>query len=235
MIRPLLLIFLLNGICLSCRSQETSEPQNTKETREAEDTTKSEDSVQTYQALLKTISAKREEFKNAFTIADPSEKDSIVKSAREYIYTTITKDIFSYWYGTPWEFYGMTRTPREGTIACGYFVTGVLTDAGFNIPRIAWAQCASETFIKKLGTTVHRYSNKDIVYFERQIKEMGYGLYVVGLDSHVGFISNDSTGTKFVHSGYYKPEIGVVAEELAGYNPLNDSRYRVIVKLFEKQ
>lgn len=34
------------------------------------------------------------------------------------------------WYGTPWDFNGCTTEPGKGSIACGYFVSTVLRDAG---------------------------------------------------------------------------------------------------------
>src|ERR1700741_5295000 len=48
------------------------------------------------------------------------------------------------WYGTPWGFYGTTEEPGQGTIACGYFVTTVLRDAGCSLQRIKLAQYPSE-------------------------------------------------------------------------------------------
>ncbi len=62
-------------------------------------------------------------------------KDSVIKLSRDYIFDKIANEIFVYWFGTPSNFYGQTRIPRQGTIACGYFVTGVLSDAGFNFPK----------------------------------------------------------------------------------------------------
>lgn len=59
----------------------------------------------------------------------------------------------------------------------------------------------------------------------------GDGLYLVGLDCHVGFIIVKDETIKFVHSNYYQPEIGVMSEGIISENPLNDSRYRVIGKL----
>ena len=46
---------------------------------------------------------------------------------------TIHNGIPGYWIGTVWDFNGVTRTPKQGAIACGYFVTNVLTDLGFKI------------------------------------------------------------------------------------------------------
>ncbi len=148
------------------------------------------------------------------------------------MFNTITEKIFPYWYGTPWDFNGTTRVPKQGSIACGFFVTNILTDVGFNIPRIGWAQSASEVFIKKLApNSIKRFSNRPISEVENYLLRTGDGLYLVGLDQHVGFIVVKDDEIEFVHSNYYQADIGVMSEEIDSANPLNDSNYRVIGKL----
>lgn len=111
-------------------------------------------------------------------------KDSVIDTARKFLLNTIGNDVFPYWYGTPWDFNGHTKIPQQGAIACGYFVTTVLLDAGFNIPRIKWAQLASEVFIKKLASNnLQRFSNKPISEIEEYLRNIEPGLYVVGLDN----------------------------------------------------
>ncbi len=55
-----------------------------------------------------------------------------------------------------WDFYGTTTTPREGKIACGYYVTTVLEQAGFHLQRVLLAQQASAYVVQTLarGTRV---------------------------------------------------------------------------------
>ncbi len=145
----------------------------------------------------------------------------------------ITTDIFNCWYGTPWDFNGQTRTPQQGSIACGYFVTGVLYDAGLNIPRVNWAQQASEVFITKMSNDIKRFSNVSVEEVKLYLKKKGNGLYIVGLDKHVGFVFVKGEEIKFVHSNYYQRDIGVMSEELDSENPLKDSNYRVIGKIID--
>ena len=172
-----------------------------------------------------------------YTHANSAEKDSLITVSKAYLLNTISTKVFPQWYGTAWDFNGTTRTPRSGKIACGYFVTTVLKDVGYNIPRVRWAQSASEVFIKKLShkDDIKRFRNTPIFDIRVHLKESGNGLYVVGLDSHVGFILVENGDMKFVHSNYYQPEIGVMAEELDSENPLRDSQYRVIGKLFSDE
>lgn len=180
-----------------------------------------------YATLVQEIQAKRNELKSLYI-----KSDSTLIIARDYLNRTVSKEIFLYWYGTKWDFNGTTRIPKKGNIACGYFVTNILTDLGFNIPRIKWAQSASETFIKKLApNNIKRFLNKPISEIKEYLLKTGEGVYLVGLDIHVGFIIVDGDNINFIHSNYYHPEIGVMSENIDSKNPLRDSNYRIIGKL----
>jgi len=167
--------------------------------------------------------------------ANQISKDTIVSDARRFIFSMLTKEFFPHWYGTPWNFYGSTRTPKKGNIACGYFITTVLTDVGFDIPLTKWAQSASEIFIKKLTPNCFKFSNKPISEIRKHLLNQGNGLYLVGLDCHTGFIVVRDSTIKFVHASYYKPEIGVMSEDIDTWNPFRDSHYRVIGKLLTNE
>lgn len=188
-----------------------------------------------YSTFIQEVLIKRSEFKESFNKVDSTRKDSILIRARNYLLAIMSEDVFPYWYGTKWDFNGMTRTPKQGTIACGYFVTNTLSDIGFNIPRIKWAQSASELFIRKLALNVKRFSNKPLSEVESYLLETGDGLYLVGLDMHVGFLVVKDKTIKFVHSSYYRPEIGVMSEEITSRNPFSDSGYRVIGTLLSDE
>ena len=189
-----------------------------------------------YSALLQEITTARNVFHESYIRADSTEKYNVVVKAREFLLNQITAEIFPQWYGTKWSFYGTTRIPRQGEIACGYFVTTVLDDAGFNIPRIEWAKSASEVFIKKLAAgNIKKFSDKSISEIENYLMKTGNGLYIAGLDNHVGFVWVDGDVVKFIHSNYYQPEIGVMSQEISSDNPFSNSRYRVIGKLFSDE
>jgi hypothetical protein len=188
-----------------------------------------------YATFKKEISNKQSKFNALYVAGNETVKDSLIKVSRDYVFETITSGIFDYWYGTPWHFYGQTTTPGKGTIACGYFVTTVLSDAGLNIPRIRWAQLASEEFIVKLSADLKRFHKKPVSDVLTYLKGKGDGLYVVGLDCHTGFIYVKGDEIKFVHSNYYQPEIGVMAQDLDSKNPLNASKYRILGKLLDDQ
>jgi hypothetical protein len=188
-------------------------------------------SFPTYDSLKKYISVKQQEIKKQYDSGNTRQKDSLVKFARELIFTSIINDFFSFWYGTDWSFYGCTQKPGEGSIACGYFVSTVLEDAGFNVPRVKWAQMASEPVILKMTDSFKRFRNKPVKEVETYIKKSGEGLYVVGLDNHVGFIYYSGDTVRFVHSNYYEPSEGVTTQELDSHNPLKNSTYRIVGKI----
>ncbi len=184
-----------------------------------------------YELLKTKMETRRQEFQKLFNAADSIKKDSLIRKAREYVFAEITQKMFPHWYGTPWDYNGTTVVPGEGTIACGYFVTTVLRDAGLRIPRVKLAQCASEPMIKKFTKDIKRFHNRDIDDVIAYLKKREDGLYIAGLDSHTGFIYKKGTTMKFVHSSYYEAEKGVMAQELDSWNPLRDSRYRVIGRM----
>ena len=161
------------------------------------------------------------------------DKDSVVRCAQQFLFTTMTAKVFPCWYGTRWDYNGTTETPRKGNIACGYFVTTTMRDLGFNVPRIRWAQAASEVMIKEMTESKHikRYRFATIGYIENQIKAWGNGLYVVRMDNRTGYIVNHDGRCRFVHSYYWNAYRGVTSERLDTNNPLRSSKYRVIGKV----
>jgi len=166
------------------------------------------------------------------------EKNKLKKNKFNYAETEIkfvevmSDKIFPYWYGTKWSFSGVTEMPNEGSIACGYFVTTTLRDAGYPINRVKLAQCASEEMIKNLvgEKYIKRFSNVKIEDFEKQLKQFGKGLYVVGLDNHTGFLLVSDKDNYFIHSGGAYP-FQVVKEKILESSILIKSKYRVIGKV----
>jgi hypothetical protein len=144
----------------------------------------------------------------------------------------VIEKIIPAWIGTRWDFYGTSQIPQQGAIACGYFVTTVLRDADFSIQRIKLAQAASEVMIKKLVNEkyIHRFSNLPLQHFLANVKSQGYGLYIIGLDNHTGFIYNDGVSIYFIHSTFVGTKN--VQWELADKSiVLVASKYKVIGKI----
>jgi hypothetical protein len=186
--------------------------------------------------LVSTAAVNYDSCKAAILLKKQKQKSlwkHLSKPAKEKIFTAaVTETIVPAWIGTAWDFNGTTETPQQGKIACGYFVTTVLRDAGLPIARVKLAQCASEQMITSLiqSKYVTHFSNSTIENFIQSIKKQGYGLYIVGLDNHTGFIYNDEKDIYFIHSTF----IGTrnVQKGIAVTNPiLTQSKYKVLGKI----
>ncbi|MNV07977.1 hypothetical protein D3C71_984320 [compost metagenome] len=196
---------------------------------------KTKKNLPAYADLLASVENQRVLFQKEYKNADESVRNNILERAESYLLTTITHDFFDQWTGTEWDFNGTTRTPRKGKIACGYFITTVLSDAGFKIPRVKWAQQASEYYITRMTSDVKRFSNQTSEYMKTYFLNQPDGLYVAGLDSHVGFVCKSGDEITFTHASYYDPTIGVQTEELTEDNPFAKSAYRVVGRILGKE
>jgi hypothetical protein len=167
-------------------------------------------------------------------------KDSVQKHKRElashpyeeisdYFFRLINDDIYSYWEGTPWDFYGTTRTPKTGAIACGYFVTTTLEDVGLKIQRRELAECRSGDMIKVLCTDIHSFTAREKLqtWLKAQPKN---SVFIIGLDFHTGYIVKDSANSYFMHS-YYANNQGVIKEKVEDSPMLQYNKYFMIGSL----
>lgn len=141
-------------------------------------------------------------------------------------------DILAYWYGTAWGFYGTSETPQSGTIACGYFVTTTLRDMGVPLNRSALAQKPSEAMIRALvqPAYIQNLSKQTSWELNSVFLSKGTGVYIIGLDTHTGFILVDETGAHFIHSSGAFP-YRVIKEPVAQSSILAQSKYRVAGQL----
>lgn len=155
------------------------------------------------------------------------------RTQKQARFTQLVADsILPYWLGTAWGFYGTTETPQQGQIACGYFVTTTLRDAGLPLQRTKLAQCASEQMIRTLvqPAYIQRFSHVPLADFVAAIKKQGYGLYLIGLDSHTGFLYHDGREVYFIHASYIGQK--VVTKELAASSViLQASKYKITGKI----
>jgi hypothetical protein len=186
---------------------------------------------ESYSSKLKSLAVERQKLAEEYRNAAGNKQEALEKARRVFV-SSIDQNIFPFWYGTDWDFNGVTETPREGKIACGYFVTTVLRDAGLRLSRVSLAQQASENIIKSLTTAsfIKRFHNESIEKFVDEVKKSGEGLYIVGLDIHVGFILNDGEEIYFIHSSYVEPS-EVIREKAVESPILSSSKYRVIGKI----
>lgn len=186
-----------------------------------------------YKDLIKRLEAERIELGSRYRQAATRDQQSnVIAQARTFVTRSIYAEIFPSWYGTPWDFNGTTEMPHQGKIACGYFVSTVLRDAGWRVQRTRLAQQASENIILSLTTDsyVKRFRRVGINDFVEAVKKWGAGIYVVGLDIHTGFIVNTGDDVYFIHSSYIEP-YKVIREKAIESKILTSSNYRVLGKI----
>ena len=151
------------------------------------------------------------------------------KDIRNYLFKLIDEDIYNYWVGTPWDFYGTTRQPKVGSIACGYFVTNTLTDLGFKIDRVGLAEGVSSAMIKKLCVGIHSFYslNKLNSYLAKQPVN---AVFLIGLDFHTGYVVKTAAGCYFFHSNYIKKQ-GIIKEKIEASQALSTNKFFMIGSL----
>jgi hypothetical protein len=159
-------------------------------------------------------------------------EDSTIATAKSFLYRQLTQHIWPAWYGTDWDFNGISNTPGEGHIACGYFVSTTLKHAGFRLNRYRLAQQAASDICKALAPDMYRFSSLEDLEKHLQAQS-GEQLYVLGLDYHVGFIQQKDSIYSFTHSSYYDP-VQVTNEKFNASAALEYSSVYVLASLFEK-
>ncbi len=144
----------------------------------------------------------------------------------------VADSILPYWYGTAWDFNGTSQTPGTGAIACGYFVSTVLRDAGLRVNRVKMGQMDSEEMIHHLAEKkdTKLFYEKPLTQVLAYLRQQGAGLYIIGLNSHVGFILVDDASCWFIHAKWFG-EKAVVKEDAATSNILYYATYRMVAKI----
>jgi hypothetical protein len=162
----------------------------------------------------------------------PRRRRAILARARAALVRAVADDLFPAWYGTPWAYDGTTTVPREGKIACGYFVSTILRDAGFRVERVPLAQQAAENIVRTLVPSAQtwRFRNRPLAEVLAAVRARGDGLFLVGLDNHVGFLLRRAGRLDFCHSSYLGAQ-GVACEP-AETSAALPSRYYVVGRLF---
>ncbi len=216
-----LVYFFLGCSCVfSCQKQTDNRVvEGTEQEKKVEE--KDKEPLLPYEAYLK-------QNQNALQGKNISEKQAL-------FFNAITHSMPKYWIGTDWDFNGTTRTPKEGSVACGYLVTTILEDLGFSIHRIRLAQQVSSKMIKQLSApnSVNTYSS--IVKMKASILENGLenDVYIIGLDNHTGFLVREGEEIYFFHSDYLKDE--VVYENIDTSKNLRTSKSFMIGSLMQNK
>lgn len=179
-------------------------------TRPARETSTS-DARADYADRRSALDAQRKSLaKRLATAKGDDARAAVLADARSALLDAFEDDLFPAWTGTTWDFNGTSQVPGEGKIACGYFVTTLLSHAGFDVQRAKLAQQASEIIVKTLADDdeIWRFRKGDASLVLDKIHALGDGLYVVGLDNHAGFLfEHAGKPTRFCHASYVEPAI----------------------------
>src|SRR6188768_510957 len=173
-----------------------------------------------YAAFVEQVAARRSELGARFAAARGGRARAAIRDeARRFIVDTLESGVFPAWMGMP-SAGGPQATaslPHQPGmyISCSYFLTAALQNAGLVLEsRARFAQAPAAWIERALlppGGQIRRYGTVSAEELERRLVELGEGLYVVGLDIHVGFIVVRDGHAWFVHSSYTPP--GTVVSE----------------------
>jgi hypothetical protein len=225
--QPLLWILLLTSF-ISCTSESKKQPIVLRQPAALPP----KDSLENYSLTKQKIISLRDSLRRIYNSANNNQAKAIVNSSENIFTHAVIDKLIAHWYGTAWDFNGITEEPGKGQIACGYFVTTILRDAGFKVQRIKLAQSPASIIIEKVAgkNAIRHFGLKSVKYVDSVVKSMGEGLYVVGLDFHVGFLYNDGVGVYFIHSNYIRRQ-GVVKELIQQSAAFANSKYRLVGKI----
>jgi len=167
-------------------------------------------------------------------------RSEALKAVEEMLPYALAGVAFPPWLGTEWNFYGASKKPGEGSIACGYFVAATLYAVGLNVKitletgdkrHYRLVGSTSEEIIKNLvsPSSIKRFSNRPLSEVVDKVKEVGSGIYVIGLDCHVAFLAYEKDEPVWLWRS--KPNHEVRLEKPEDDPLVARSRYRIIGKL----
>lgn len=155
------------------------------------------------------------EYYHQYQSASDSIKLQIIDEAGKYLFEILLNRIIPFWYKMPWDISGYSNIPQKGSIGCSYFVSNTLLACGFNLNRYRLGQTdpiaasRSLTFTDSVVTYRNKSSMEDLANLI--LKSHSDGIYMIGLDIHVGYLLIFKSNLYFIHSSYYYPN-GVCME-----------------------
>lgn len=187
---------------------------------------------ETYRSLVAKLRFERMALaKRHKTAKTETQRNQIEQQARILLEKTLPA-MMHCWLGTPWDFNGTAAKPGSGKIACGYFVSTVLRDAGFQVDRYRLAQQASENILRSFlpRESCDLTIGEDYAHFSDDLEKREHGVYLVGLDTHVGFLIVEGNKFRMFHSSGSRPWC-VVDQDRKSAHGLQGSNWRMIGNL----
>ena len=150
--------------------------------------------------------------------------------------TVSIRELAGHWIGSSWgRGLPQSATPGQGKINCGTFVGTLLRDVGFQVDVKKLQRLPSQGIIRSFvhGARIKKLVGVSMPTFLADIRDMGPGLFIIGLDQHVGLLLQTDTELRYFHSSI---ETGKVAHENAAEAwTITSSRYRVVGKILSKK
>jgi len=185
-----------------------------------------------YEKLKADLANERQLLRTKFINARTAQEQNEVINQACALLEDMMPKMMRCWLGHPWDFNGTATVPGEGKIACGYYVSVIMRDAGFKVHRIRLAQQPSQQILKTfLPEKRDLRINSGIPYDEytATLETKYEGISIVGLDKHVAFVVVKNGEMRFIHSGGLLRQ--VVDEAKPDAYSLKVSSYRVIGNL----
>lgn len=181
----------------------------------------------TYKEIKSIVIQNRITYSNLYTTS--IEKKKVIEKTQLEIKTILIDQIIPNWYGTKWSFEGHTEIPKSGNIACGYFVSTTLRDAGFKLNRYKLAQLnpLEEAKIISCGETITTIKNSSLTELKKHFLTLKDGIYFIGLDFHVGYILKEQQNVYIIHSNYINKQ-GVVKENIEKSKAASSTTYYIV-------
>lgn len=110
-------------------------------------------------------------------------------------------ELMPLWIGTPWTFSGKARRPFAGSVACGHFMGAVLSGAGLDVDPDIGALASARIVRTFAGPERTRWwSHRSPAVVTDAVRKEGDGLYLLGLDTHVGMLRVRGRRVDLCHS-----------------------------------
>lgn len=161
-----------------------------------------------------------------------ADRIKVLAKAREFVASSLVDDIFPAWMGTPWHMgkdddAGMPHQAGK-RVSCSMFVTAALQNVGLRLDsRVRWAQAPALYIQRSLAprrSDLHRFLSIPPRELAGRLSKLDDGIYVVGLNCHVGFILIREGEARFIHSNYVDPDEGVTGEPVAESDAIANSQ-----------
>ncbi|HEX5790285.1 MAG TPA: hypothetical protein VFY13_03985 [Luteolibacter sp.] len=186
----------------------------------------------TYQVLKSELERWRVELAGRHRKARNPQVRAAIEAEARVLIEKVMPEMMRCWLGTPWDFNGIAAAPGGGKIACGYFVSTVLQDAGFRVDRYRLAQQPSSLILHTFlpHEQCRLTAGQDYNAFADGLQQLEAGIYLCGLDHHVGFLVVGDETFRFVHASASSPP-RVVDQSRDDATALRVSNWRMIGNL----